>query len=97
MRTSALEGKIRRRIKDLTNGRVQILQVAVDGRHVVVSGIAASYYLEQLAIRGVLESVGEKGSARIEVDIKVADGSKGRASADSAEPMSGYHSCRTLD
>jgi hypothetical protein len=50
---------------------MQALEVKVSHDLVVVRGRAPSYYVEQLALQGVLEVTAPSGGMRIEVDIQV--------------------------
>ena len=67
----ALERAIERQIVQRTWGRVQALEVKVSHNLVVVRGRVPSYYVEQLALRGVLEVTGSAGAMRIELHIEV--------------------------
>jgi hypothetical protein len=67
----ALERAIERQVRLRTWGRIQALEVKVSHNLVVVRGRAPSYYVEQLALQGVLEVTAPSGAMRIEVDIQV--------------------------
>ena len=67
----ALERAIERRIVQRTWGRIQALEVEVTDNWVVVRGRAPSYYLEQLALQGVLDVIESAGAMRIELSIQV--------------------------
>jgi hypothetical protein len=66
-----LEQAIERQIVQRTWGRVKALEVKVTDNQVVVRGRAASYYLEQLTLRGILDVIGSAGAMRIELNIQV--------------------------
>ena len=63
----AFEGRIRQR----TWGRLQGLEVRVSHDLVIVRGRAPSYYVEQLALQGVLEVVGSAGAMRVQLHVEV--------------------------
>jgi hypothetical protein len=67
----ALERVIERQIVQRTWGRVKAVKVEVADNRVIVRGRAPSYYLEQLALRGVLEVIQCTGAMRIELNIQV--------------------------
>ena len=67
----ALERAIERRIMQRTWGRIQALEVKVSHNLVVVRGRAPSYYVEQLALQGVLDLVGPAEAMRIQLNIQV--------------------------
>ena len=62
---------IARQIVHRTCGRVQALEVEVADNRVIVRGRAPSYYLEQLALRAVLDVIESAGAMRIELNIQV--------------------------
>lgn len=66
-----LERAIERQIVRRTSGRVQALEVEVTDNRIVVHGRAASYYLYQLALRGILEVIDSPGAMQIEMKIQV--------------------------
>jgi hypothetical protein len=68
----ALERAIERQVMQRTWGRIQALEVKVSNNLVVVCGRAPSYYVEQLAVQGVLDVVEVAGGMRIELNIQVA-------------------------
>jgi len=68
----ALERAIERQVRQRTWGRIQALQVKVSNNLVVVRGRAPSYYVEQLALQGVLDLVESPGAMRIELNIQVS-------------------------
>ena len=63
----AIEDQIARR----TWGRIQALRVEVTDNRVIVCGRAPSYYVEQLALQGILDVIGSGGAMRIELHIQV--------------------------
>ena len=67
----ARERAIERQILQRTWGRIQALEVKVSHNRVVVRGRAPSYYVEQLALQGVLDVIGSD-AMRIELDIEVS-------------------------
>jgi hypothetical protein len=67
----ALEQAIERQVRQRTWGRIQALEVKVSDNRVVVRGRAPSYYVEQLALQGVLDVTESAGAMRIELDIQV--------------------------
>jgi hypothetical protein len=67
----ALERAIERQIVQRTWRRVQALEVEVTDNRVIVRGRASSYYVEQLALQGVLDVIGSAGAMRIELNIQV--------------------------
>jgi hypothetical protein len=67
----ALEQTIARQVRRRTWGRIQALEVKVSHNLVVVHGRAPSYYVEQLALQGVLDLIGPTGAMRIELNIQV--------------------------
>ena len=69
-----MQQTIKQRIVQRTGGRIQMLEVEVIGRRVVVSGCAPSYYLKQLALVGVLDVLGSDDSTQIELNVEVAAG-----------------------
>jgi hypothetical protein len=62
---------IERCIVQQTWGRIQALKVEVTGNGVIVYGHATTYYLKQLALRGVLDAIEIGGPMRIELKIQV--------------------------
>ena len=66
-----LERAIERRIRQRTWGRLQGLEVRVSHDLVIVRGRAPSYYVEQLALQGVLDLVEPSGAMRIQLNIQV--------------------------
>lgn len=67
----ALERAIERRVMQRTCGRIRALEVKVRHNLVIVRGRAPSYYVEQLALQGVLDLVGSAGAMRIQLNIQV--------------------------
>ena len=67
----ALGRAIERRIVQRTWGRIQALEVEVTDNRVIVRGRSPSYYVEQLALQGVLDLIGSAGAMRIELSIQV--------------------------
>ena len=67
----ALERAIEGRIRQRTWGRLQGLEVRVSHDLVIVGGYAPSYYVEQLALQGVLDLVEPFGAMRIQLNIQV--------------------------
>ena len=71
-RQQALERAIERQVMQRTWGRIQALEVKVSHDLVIVRGRAPSYYVEQLALQGVLDLIESAGTMRIELNIQVA-------------------------
>ena len=67
----ALERAIQRQIMQRTWGRIQALEVKVTDNLVVVRGRAPSYYVEQLALQGILDVIQSAGAMQIELTIQV--------------------------
>ena len=67
----ALERAIEGQIVQRTWGGIQALEVEVTDNRVIVRGRAPSYYLEQLALRGVIDVIEPAGAMRIELNIQV--------------------------
>jgi hypothetical protein len=65
---------IKQRIVHRTGGRIQMLEVEVIDRTVVVRGCAPSHYVKQLALVGVLDVLGCHDSMQIELNVEVVDG-----------------------
>ena len=65
------EESIKRRIVERTGGRIQSLRVEITGSRVVIHGSAPSYYLTQLALRGVRDVLGSAAN-RIELNVEVS-------------------------
>ena len=68
-----MQQTIMRRIGQRTCGRIQMLEVEVNGDVVIVRGCAPCYYVKQLALLGVLDVLGGTASRRIELDVEVVD------------------------
>jgi hypothetical protein len=68
----ALERAIERQITQRTWGRLQGLEVRVSHDQVIVRCRAPSYYMEQLALQGVLDLVGSAGAMRIQLNVEVS-------------------------
>jgi hypothetical protein len=68
----ALERAIERQVVQRTWGRIHALQVEVTGNRVIIHGRAPSYYVEQLALQGVLEVIDPAGAMQVELNIQVA-------------------------
>ena len=68
----ALERAIECQVMQRTWGRIQALEVKLSHNLVVVRGRAPSYYVEQLALQGVLDVTKSAGAMRIELNIQVA-------------------------
>ena len=66
-----LERAIERQVMQRTWGRIQALEVKVSPNLVVVRGRAPSYYVEQLALQGVLDLVEPAEAMRIQLNIQV--------------------------
>ena len=67
----ALERAIERQIVQRTSGRVRALEVEMTDDRVIVRGRAPSYYIQQLALQGVLDVIEPAGAVRIELNIQV--------------------------
>ena len=67
----ALERAIERQVMQRTWGRIQALEVKVSPNLVVVRGRAPSYYVEQLALQGVLDLVEPAEAMRIQLNVQV--------------------------
>jgi hypothetical protein len=68
----AMHQAITRRIRERTYGRIDLLEVVVNGDTVIVRGRAPSYYLKQLALQGVLDVLAANRSMQIKSQIEVA-------------------------
>ena len=68
-----MQQTITRRIRQRTNGRIQLLDVEVKGDTVIVRGRSPSYYIKQLALQGVLDVLAANGLVQFEHKIEVAD------------------------
>ena len=68
-----MQQTLTRRIRQRTNGRIQLLEVEVKGDTVIVRGRSPSYYIKQLALRGVLDVLAANGSMQFEHEIEVAE------------------------
>jgi hypothetical protein len=55
-----------------TWGQIQALEVEVTDNRVIVRGRAPSYYVEQLALQGVLDVTESAGGMRVELNIQAA-------------------------
>jgi hypothetical protein len=71
-RQQARERATDRQVMQRTWGRIQALQVKVSHDLVIVRGRAPSYYVEQLALQGVLDLIESASTMRIELNIQVA-------------------------
>ena len=71
-RQQALDGPFERQVMQRTGGRIRALEVKVSHDLVIVRGRAPSYYVEQLALQGVLDLIESSGTMRIELNIQVA-------------------------
>jgi hypothetical protein len=69
---TALEQTIYRQIKHGTSGRVQALKVAIAGPKLVIGGIAPSYHVKQLALKGALDIVGSTRDSELKLCLDVA-------------------------
>jgi transketolase len=67
----ALERAIEGRIRQRTWGQLQRLEVSVCHDLVIVRGLAPSYYVEQLALQGILDLIEPSGAMRIQLNIQV--------------------------
>jgi hypothetical protein len=67
----AVERAIERQIVQRTGGRIHALEVKVSHNLVVVRGRVPSYYVEQLALRGVLDVTEPAGAMLIALKIQV--------------------------
>lgn len=77
-----LNWTIERRISERTWGRIHHLRVEVTPERVIVRGAAASYYLKQLAVAAVSETLAMAMiSLAVEVDIRVGPSAAGRAAS----------------
>jgi hypothetical protein len=66
-----LKRAILRRVAERTWGRVHSLSVEVKGRSVVINGRVDCFHLKQLALQGVLETLGAGSKVQIELNIAV--------------------------
>lgn len=72
MTASDLETHLVRAIVARTNGRVQMLRVQILGGQTVLSGFSESYYVIQLAVAGLLETLNALGLDHPEqVDLNI--------------------------
>jgi hypothetical protein len=72
----ALERSIERQVMQRTCRQIQALEVKVSHNLVVLRGRTPSYYVQQLALQGVLDVLESTGPMRIELNIQVASPSK---------------------
>jgi hypothetical protein len=77
----ALEQAIERRIVQRTWGRVRALEVEMIDNRVIVRGRAPSYYIQQLALQGVLDVIEPAGAMRIDLNIQVGSPPKSAGEA----------------
>jgi hypothetical protein len=66
-----LEQAITQRIVRRTGGLIRRLEVKAVGDYIFLRGRTPSLHLTQLALHGLLEAIGTRGSIRIEHDIQV--------------------------
>jgi hypothetical protein len=66
-----LEQAVKDAILHRTGGRVRALEVSTAGSAIVVRGRAPSYYVVQLALRGVFDIIGPPGTTVVELHIEV--------------------------
>ena len=62
---------IEQQIVRRTRGGVHQLRVQSEGERLIISGYTSSYYVKQLAIHAILESVEPSMDARLMLDIQV--------------------------
>jgi len=62
---------LERHISQLTGGRVFQLRAEWKQGHLIVSGLAPTYYVKQLTIRAVLELLGPRPAVPLELNIVV--------------------------
>ena len=67
---AALAQTIERQIHERTRGRLRGIRVAVKDNRVTVHGVSPTYYIKQLAIHALLESIEPKEMTPV-VDIVV--------------------------
>jgi hypothetical protein len=72
----ALERAIERQVIERTWGRIHALEVKVSHNLIVIRGRVPSYYIEQLALQGVLDATESAGALRIELNIEVGSPAK---------------------
>jgi hypothetical protein len=71
-RPADLEKTILHRVTQSTAGRIQDLEVAVDGDRLEIRGKAVSYHLKQIAIQAVMEEMKTlSGSRQIEIAVQI--------------------------
>jgi hypothetical protein len=70
--SAACEESIKRRIVQRTGGRIRLLQVETIGSRIVVRGLAPSYYLKQLALRGACDVLGTASANQIDFNVEVS-------------------------
>jgi hypothetical protein len=73
-RKTELEQAILRKIAERTWGRIRSLSVEVVGRTVIIHGRVDCFYLKQLALQGVFETLGSGSDVQIELNIGVESG-----------------------
>ena len=66
-----LLASMKRQIVKRTTGRVSQLQVERVNDRIIIHGFTASYYVKQLVLQAVLESLDEKTGVPVALDIKV--------------------------
>jgi hypothetical protein len=88
-RQQALARAIERQVVRRTWGRIQALEVEVTDHRVTVRGRAPSYYVEQLALLGVLDLVDPAGAFRIELKVQVVSPPKSAPEARTGREQGG--------
>jgi hypothetical protein len=78
-RLPQLESPIKRQINLLTSRRIQSLDVEVIGNRIIVRGCASCYYHKQLALRAVLDSIGDAEGVQVDLQIEVSDSGTSQA------------------
>jgi len=68
---TVLEHTIYRRIRSGTAGRIQALKVGLKGPKLIIGGIAPTYYVKQLALKGALDVLGSARNSEVELCLDV--------------------------
>jgi hypothetical protein len=71
MLPSNLADAVEQRILSCTRGRIRRLAVEAIGDHLLVQACTPSYYVKQLVIQAIVDSLGQPNSATLELDIQV--------------------------
>ncbi len=67
----AIEQDIEDAIRRRTGRRMQKLDVKTSGEVVLIRGCAPSYYVKQLALRGVWDVIGRTSAIEVQLEVQV--------------------------